>query len=203
MTITYKVGEGLYVNLTNRCSNRCSFCVRNFADNVNGKDALWLDREPTFDEALADIKKHGLKDIKELVFCGFGEPTFRIDDVVALAREVKRLRPSLPVRINTNGQANLINGRDVTPELEGAIDVLSISLNSSTAEGYDRLCRSDYGRAAFDAVLDFARRAKKYVPDVRMSVVDILPADEIERCRAITEELGVKLRVRKMIKKQP
>lgn len=199
MTITYELGNSLYVNITNRCSNACTFCVRNEHDGVNGKDNLWLDREPDIDEIKADFEKRDLSKYDAVVFCGYGEPMMRADIVIETAKWLKEKHPYIKIRINTNGQANLIYGRDITPELEGVVDTISISLNAENAEKYQKLCISRFGEAAFDGLIEFARLAKKYVPQVVFSVVDIMPQDEIENCRKIAEECGVSFRVREFI----
>ena len=199
MTITYELGNSLYVNITNRCSNACEFCVRSKHDNVNGHDNLWLDREPTIEEIKADFEKRDLSKYDAVVFCGYGEPTERFDDMIKIANYLKA-KSGIAIRVNTNGQANLINGRDVTPELEGAVDVVSISLNAPSAESYQAVCHSRYGAEAFEALKDFARKAKPYVKDVVFSVVDkTMPPDDIERCRVIAESCGVNFRVREYI----
>lgn len=201
MTITYEYHKSLYVNLTNRCSNACTFCVRNKHDNVNGTDDLWLDHEPSVEEIKADFEKRNLSSYDSVVFCGYGEPTMRFDDMILIAKWLKEINPDLPIRINTNGQANLICGRDVTPELTGCIDCVSISLNAENAEKYQKLCVSEYGgEQAFQGLQDFAKRAKCYVPEVVFSVVDIMPKDEIEACAKIAKECGVRFRVREFIK---
>lgn len=199
MTITYEYFDALYVNLTNRCSNACTFCVRNRYDNVNGTDNLWLDREPTMEEIKADFATRDLSKYSSVVFCGYGEPTMRFDDVILLARWLKAQNPELPIRLNTNGQANLICGRDVTAEMQGCIDCVSISLNADTPEKYQKLCLSEFGESAFAGLLEFAKLAKGYVPEVVLSVVDVLSAEEIENCRKIAEDCGVKFRVRALI----
>lgn len=197
MIITYEVGSGLYVNSTNRCSNACEFCVRSTVENFYGD--LWLEREPSVDEICASIFARDLTKYSELVFCGYGEPTERIDDILAVAREVKA-KCHLPIRINTNGQGNLIAGRDITPELAGLVDCVSISLNTADAASYQAICHSDYGEAAYDAILDFAKKAAKYLPKVVFSVVEKTISDEaIEKCRQIASECGVTLRVRELI----
>ena len=198
MTITYALNGSFYVNITNRCSNRCDFCIRNNGDGVGDADSLWLEREPTVAEILADIKKNDLSQYKELVFCGYGEPLMRLDAIVAVVRELKK-QTKISVRINTNGQADLIYGRPTSHELEGLIDVVSISLNTPDADSYDRLCHSDYGPSAFDALIAYAADCKKYVTTVILTVVDIIPPEDIEKCRAIAASAGVSLRVRKMI----
>jgi radical SAM enzyme (TIGR04100 family) len=198
MTITYPIQDSLYVNITNRCSNRCDFCIRNNSDSVNGSDSLWLDREPTMAEILASIQKNDLSLYKELVFCGYGEPMMRLDAIVAVVSELKR-QTKISIRINTNGQADLIYGRPTAPDLKGLIDIVSISLNTSDADSYDKVCHSDYGKAAFDAIIAYAVQCKKYVPKVIFTVVDVIPSEEIEKCRAIAQKAGVSFRVRAMI----
>ena len=199
MTITYESGENLYINLTNRCPNSCDFCVRTECEKHYGD--LWLEREPTAEEVIAEIKTRDLGKYKNLVFCGFGEPTERLSDLLAIAEAVKALRPETVIRLNTNGQANLIAERDVTAEFAGRVDVISVSLNAPTAKGYDAICHSRYGEAAFDALLDFAVKAKPYCKKVVFSVVDeSLTNAEIDACRDLSEKLGIELRVREMIR---
>ncbi len=199
MTITYELGGSLYVNVTNRCTNSCTFCVRLEHDGVNGKDNLWLEREPTVDEIKADFEKRDLKKYDSVVFCGYGEPMMRAEEVIEVARWLKAKQPDIKIRINTNGHANMVCGRDITPELKGAVDCISISLNGENAEKYQQVCRSQYGEAGYDAMLDFAKAAKRYVPEVVLTVVDVMPKDEIEACRRIAAELGVSFRVREFI----
>lgn len=201
-TISYEYGDSLYVNLTNRCDCACVFCLRHNGHKGSiYADDLWLDHEPTRREALDDLLKRDLASYPEIVFCGFGEPTFRIDDILWLVDEMKKAVPGLPpIRINTNGHANLIHGRDVTPELKGRIDVLSISLNGSTCQEYVRVTQPRDGDRAWEAMLDFTRRAAQVVPKVVMTIVnkDKTP-EEIEACRAMCESLGATLRVREYI----
>ncbi|MGB9812946.1 MAG: TatD family nuclease-associated radical SAM protein [Thermovenabulum sp.] len=194
--IAYKIGDSLYLNITNRCPNKCSFCIRNFAKGVGGYD-LWLEREPTTKEIIEAIKEP--EKYKEIVFCGYGEPLLRLQVVLDVASYIKNNYPGIPIRINTNGLGNLIHGEDITLQFKGLIDVVSISLNADNAEKYDKICRSDYGEEAFYAVLEFARKCKNYVPKVILTVVE-LPEIDIEKCRKIAEELGVGFRVRKFEK---
>lgn len=194
--IAYKIGDSLYLNITNRCTNKCSFCIRNFAKGVGGYD-LWLEKEPTTKEIIEAIGNP--ENYKEIVFCGYGEPLLRLQVVLDVASYIKNNFPGIPVRINTNGLGNLIHGEDITPQFKGLIDVISISLNAHNSETYDRICRSDYGEEAFYAVLEFARKCKNYVPKVVLTVVE-LPEVDIEKCRRIAEELGVGFKVRKFEK---
>lgn len=198
MTISYREGCGLYLNLTNRCTNDCAFCVRNLHDSVGDAKSLWLEREPTLEEILADLKTRNFEEYSEFVFCGFGEPMMRLDILLEVAAYVRN-RSNLPIRINTNGHANMIYGEDITPKLKGLVDTVSISLNSATAEGYDALCRPVFGKEAYDGLLDFASRAKTHVKKVVLSVVDVLPAEEIALCKKRAADVGVELRVREMI----
>ena len=201
-TISYEYEGSLYVNLTNRCDCACVFCLRHNGHKGSiYADDLWLEHEPTRQEALDNLLSRDYSQYRELVFCGFGEPMYRTDDILWLVDELKKRVPNLPpVRINTNGHANLILGRDVTPELKGRIDVLSISLNGSTAEEYCAVTRPRDGEKGWEAMLDFTRRAAQYVPDVVMTVVnkDKTP-EEIAKCRALAESLGARLRVREYI----
>ena len=201
MTISYPYEGALYLNLTNRCDCSCVFCLR--ANGHKGSiyaDDLWLEHEPSREEILADLDRRELSQWRELVFCGFGEPTYRIDDILWLVDELKKRGELPPVRINTNGHANLIHGRDVTPALAGRIDTVSVSLNGSTAERYCALTRPRAGTAAWDALLDFTKKAALVVPDVCMTIVDKdLAPGELEDCRALAESLGARLRVRAYI----
>jgi TatD family-associated radical SAM protein len=201
-TITYEYEGALYANLTNRCDCACVFCLRHNGHKGSiYADDLWLDHEPTRQEALDSFLSRDLPSYREIVFCGFGEPTYRIDDILWLVDELKKQVPGLPpVRINTNGHANLIHGRDVTPDLKGRIDALSISLNGSTPEEYVAVTCPRDGMAGWEAMLDFTRKATAYVPTVMMTVVDKDKTQaDIDACRALARSLGAKLRVRAYI----
>lgn len=199
MTILYEVRNGLYVNLTNRCSCACTFCVRQTDDSVGKSDTLWLEHEPTFEEVMAAFDDFDMSKYEELVFCGFGEPTEAFDTLKRVAAEAKR-RWNIPVRVNTNGQGSLINERDIAPEFEGIVDTVSISLNTPNAEEYLKLTRSRYKEQAFPAMLEFAREVKKYVPNVVMSTVGTtITHEEEEQCQTLCNELGVTYRIRPWI----
>jgi radical SAM enzyme (TIGR04100 family) len=198
MVITYPVKSGLYVNLTNRCPCACEFCLRNNAPGVFGSDSLWLDREPTVDEIIASIESRNLDDFTELVFCGYGEPTERLDDLLAVARHLKSIRPGMHVRVNTNGLSDLIHGEPTAAKLKGLVDTVSISLNTPDPEEYLKVCRPKFGLESWQAMLDFAKSCRDYVPNVVMTIVDApVTTPEIqEKCKAITDSLGVRLRIR-------
>ena len=204
MTITYEYEGALYVNLTNKCNCSCEFCLRHgkAQGSIYTEDSLWLEREPGREEALESFLSRAVCSYREIVFCGYGEPTYRLDVILWLVDQLKeKFGAKLPpVRINTNGHANLIQGRNVCPELKGRIDTLSISLNATNAADYVALCHPVQGEAAYQAMLDFTKEAAAYVPNVVMTIVDKdKTREEIDRCYAIAEELGVQLRVRSFI----
>lgn len=188
-------GKSVYVNLTNRCPCSCTFCLRQTKE-MQESNSLWLKEEPTVDEVIKEFQKYDLDDFKEVVFCGFGEPMERVDDVVQIAGILKLYRQDLPIRINTNGLGNLIHQRDITPLLKGCIDIVSISLNAPDAKEYLELTRNKFGIESFQAMLDFAKECLQYVPHVVLSVVDIIGQEKIEKCQKICDDIGVKLRVR-------
>ena len=198
MTISYVINDSLYLNVTNRCPNHCDFCIRNTADSFGGVDPLWLEREPTVDELIDELTSRRLSQSQygELVFCGFGEPLERLDDVLEVCRWV-RIHSSIPIRINTNGLADLIHGKKTAPLMEGLVDVLSISMNAATPEKYQERCHSQFGLDALPAIHEFAEEALKYVPSVVMTVVDTMPEEEIEECRQQAQEIGARFRVRR------
>lgn len=187
--IAYRIRDSLYLNITNRCTNACTFCVKFRTDYVKGHK-LRLDHEPTADEvraAIGDPTRY-----REIVFCGYGEPLSRLDVVKEIAAWVKQQQGR--VRVNTNGQGNLIHQRTILPELRGLIDSISISLDAQDAETYDRICHPVFP-GAFQAVLQFIREARAMVPEVRVTVVALDEVD-IEKCRTLADELGVGFTVR-------
>lgn len=199
MTITYEYGNNLYINLTNRCSNSCDFCLRNNSSGSLYAEDLWFEgAEPTKEEILADIMTRDLDRYEELVFCGYGEPACRWNDILWLCDRIRE-KSSITIRLNTNGQANLIENRDTVPETKGRFDVISVSLNAHTAEKYQALCHSQFGADAFLAILQFTSGAAAQVPKVYMTVVDTMPKEEIEACRKICEGCGAQFRVRQYI----
>ena len=188
--ITYPIRNSLYLNITNRCTAACTFCVRYHTDFVKGHN-LRLKDEPTAEEMIKEIGDP--KRYAEIVFCGYGEPLLRLDVVKAVAADVKR-RGGM-VRVDTNGHANLIHKRNVLPELAGLVDAMSVSLNAQNAALYDKISQPKFGGITYEAVKDFIREAKKHIPDVTVTVVS-LPEVDIEACRKIADGLGVKFRVR-------
>ena len=196
MEILYKVHNNLYVNLTNKCPCACTFCLRQNMDHVGESKSLWLEREPSAEEVIAEFAKFDMSRFNEVVFCGFGDPTEAFEVLKKVAAFVKETY-HMPIRLNTNGLGNLVNGRDITPEMEGLIDTVSISLNTPNADRYHELVRSKFGDKSFDAMLDFARSSTKYVSNVVMTTVDTtITKEEEEECRRICDSIGAKYRIR-------
>ena len=188
--ITYPIRNSLYLNVTNRCTSACTFCVRYYTDVVKGHN-LRLATEPAAEDLIKEIGDP--KKYDEIVFCGYGEPTLRLDVIKTVAAEVKKRGGR--VRIDTNGHGNLIHKRNILPELAGLVDAVSVSLNAQNAEVYERISQPKFGPQSYDAVKEFIAEATKYIPDVTATVVTV-PGVDVEACRKITQELGAKLRVR-------
>ncbi len=196
MEILYKVHNNLYVNLTNKCPCSCVFCLRQNMDKVGESESLWLDHEPSFEEVKEAFERQDMLQYDEVVFCGFGEPTEAFPMLKQVAKFVKDTY-HMPIRVNTNGLGNLIWDRDITPEFEGLVDTISISLNTPNAEKYHEIVRSKFGNKSFDAMLTFAKDVKKYVPNVVLSTVSTtISKEEEEKCAKICEEIGVTYRIR-------
>ena len=197
MEILYEVHDNLYVNLTNRCSCACTFCLRQEMDKIGKSGRLWLEREPTAREVIEEFDKFRRENYGEVVFCGFGEPTEAFEVLKEVAAFVKR-EWKCPVRLNTNGQGSLINGRNIAPELAGLVDTVSISLNHPDKTRYQELVRSRFGAEGYEAMLVFAKECTEYVPNVVMTTVETtITKEEEARCLAICEKLGVTYRIRK------
>lgn len=194
LTMLYMVGSKIYVNLTNRCPCACTFCIRQNGDGAYGSDSLWLEREPTVDEVIAEFGKYDISKYTEVVFCGYGEPMERAEDIAFIGRYVKE-NLGLPVRLNTNGLGDKIHGKPTAELLEGAVDIVSISLNQCDREKYNAVTRPKW-EDGFDAMISFAADCKKYVPKVMFTVVDVIPPEDISRCKALAMSLGIELRVR-------
>jgi len=196
MTIAYTLGNSLYLNLTNECSCDCTFCLRNASEGINPGESLWLEREPSLSEIIQALKAADFAKYEEVVFCGYGEPTMRLEVLIDCARFLKEQK-SPPIRLNTNGLSDLVHGKKTAPLLEGLIDRVNISLNTTDAESYNSLCRPRFGLASFDAMLDFAKDCKSYIPVVVFSIVEASINEEaLEKCRQICINLDIPLRLR-------
>lgn len=196
MVILYEVHDNLYINMTNKCPCACTFCLRQTRDEMNGSGSLWLEREPSTDEIKAEFDRFNIDKYKEIVFCGFGEPTERLDDMLEICKFIKE-RYKKPIRINTNGLSDLIHGKDTAPMFEGLADTISISLNTPNKERYLELTRSKFGIESFDAMLRFAENVKHYVNEVVLSTVSTTLTEEEEKeCAEICQKIGVTYRIR-------
>lgn len=196
MVILYEVHSGLYVNMTNKCPCACVFCLRQTKDEMENSGSLWLKREPTVEEVIDEFSKFDVKKYSEVVFCGFGEPTERLDDLLKVAEFVKKTY-DIPIRINTNGLSDLIHQKNTAPMFEGLIDTVSISLNTPNRDRYFELTRSRFGIESFDAMLKFAENVKKYVKKVVLTTVSTtLTPEEEQECAKICRTLGVDYRIR-------
>ena len=195
--ITYEYWGSLYINMTNRCDCHCVFCIRD--QDASALGGLWLREEPAKEEVLADILAQDLSEFAEIVFCGYGEPTCRADDMFWICDQLRAAgRDDLPpIRLNINGHGCLINHRDIVPEMQCRLDAVSVSLNASNKEEYLRLTRPGMGEKGWNAMLDFVKEAKKYVPRVMVTVVDYdQTREEINAAGALAESLGASFRVR-------
>lgn len=195
MTIFYPIGESLYVNLTNKCPCRCVFCVRDEHETVGNNNSLWLDHDPSMEEIKEDLERFDLKDYKEIVFCGFGEPMMRMDDLIETAKYIKS-KADIKTRINTNGLGDLIHEKNTAECIKDCIDSVSISLNAPDKESYCRVTRPKFGEQSFEAMLKFAEECRDCGINIAFSVVDEITPEEIEKSKELAESLGVKLRVR-------
>jgi TatD DNase family protein len=190
--IGYTLHGGRYLNITNRCTLRCTFCPKfNGSWTVRDYDLRLFGDEPTVDEIVDAVGDPD--EVEEVVFCGLGEPTLRLYTLLDAA---SRLRGRVPrLRLNTDGLANLVYGRDVTPDFEDVLQALSVSLNAQDAETYQRHCRPLLP-GAHAAVLDFVKRAREFVPEITLTAIDGLPGVDIAACRKLADDLGVNFRRR-------
>ncbi len=192
--IIYSYKDSVYANITNKCNCRCTFCIRFLKDGIGNADTLWHQVNPTKEEVIQAIRDYDFTGFKELVFCGYGEPTCALDILLSAAKVAKEEK-GLRVRLNTNGLGNAENGRDIIPELSEVFDSVSISLNAPEKKKYEEVVRPQVPDA-FDVMCSFAKSCKEKISDVRMSIVDVLPEGETSQCKELTESLGIPLRIR-------
>lgn len=189
----YTIGKKIYVNLTNRCSNRCDFCIRQGRQGMADTD-LWIDEEPAAEDVVLQLPQDLEAYDSEIVFCGFGEPTYNLDVLEEVAGYLHCLGKT--TRVNTNGQANLIHKRDVSDVIVAACDVINVSLNECTAEKYQQHCKSVFGDSAFGEILNFAKLCKQRGGNIVFSVVDSIGEQDVAECRKLADQMGIPLRVR-------
>ncbi len=190
--IVYKIRNSLYINLTNKCTNKCIFCGKNKDFFVKGH-YLRIEKEPTLEEILANIPEN-LQDLDEVVYCGYGEPTLRLDLIKSLTPHLRE-RGVKKIRLNTDGLANLREKRDVTLELSNLIDAVSISLNASDEESYNKICNPQI-EGAFRSLIDFIKSAKKHIKDVTVTAVALPNLDILKIKNFAEKELKTKFRIR-------
>ena len=195
-SIIYTYNGGVYVNITNKCPCRCLFCIRANGNGLGDAESLWHTSEPTQEEIIKALSSFDFSPFKEVVFCGYGEPFCALDKLIAACKFIKD-NLDIKIRINTNGLGDLINGKQTAEMIAPFIDSISISLNAPTPELYTRVTRPIYnGEDAFAAMLDFAKRCKQLVPEVTLTVVDVIHKEDIELCEGLCNEIGIPLRVR-------
>ncbi len=193
--ILYTYKNQVYANITNRCDCSCQFCIRSHRDSVGEAENLWFQSEPTLEEIKAAMDAFDFSGYAELVYCGYGEPTCALENLLASAAYIKEKHP-IKIRLNTNGLANLYHKRNIIPELSKVVDSVSISLNAPTAEKYQEVTRPQFENA-FPAMLEFAQLSKEAFGHTQLSIVDVLPKEEIEACQKLADDIGVYLRIRK------
>ena len=189
----YILNNKIYINLTNRCSNRCDFCIRQGRTGM-ADTTLWLDDEPTAEDVVEQLPQNLDDYDNEVVFCGFGEPTYNLETLEEVAGYLHCLDKT--TRINTNGQANLIHKKDVSDIIVTSCDVINVSLNESTAEKYQQHCKSEFGAGAFAELLNFAKLCKQRGGHVVFSVVDSIGEHDVAECQKLADKLGIPLRIR-------
>lgn len=193
--ILYTYKNQVYANITNRCDCSCQFCIRSHQDSVGEAENLWFKKEPTLEEIKAAMDDFDFTGYDELVYCGYGEPTCALENLLASASYIKE-KYNIKVRLNTNGLANLYHKRNIIPELAKVVDRISISLNAPTAEKYQEVTRPQFENA-FDAMLEFASLAKEAFEHTQLSIVDVLGKEDIQACQRIADARGIYLKIRK------
>lgn len=193
--ILYTYKNQVYANITNHCDCSCTFCVRTTKDTIGDATNMWFEKDPTLEEIKQALDDFDFTDYDELVFCGYGEPTCALENLLATAKYAKE-KYGVSIRLNTNGLCNLYHKRNIVHELAEVIDSVSISLNAPTAEEYQTVTRPQFENA-FPALLEFASLAQKTFKHTQLSIVDVLPQDEIDACQKIADERGIHLKIRK------
>lgn len=199
--ILYTYKNQVYANITNKCDCNCTFCIRGQMDTVGEAKELWHKGDPGYEEIIAAINLFDFTNYTELVFCGYGEPTCSLENLLKTAKYVKEHYP-LQIRLNTNGLANLYHKRNIVPELSKVIDRVSISLNAPDAKRYQEVTRPQFpyiddDNNPFHEMLHFAMLAKNAFADTQLSIVDVLSKEDIEACQKLADEMGIFLRIRK------
>ena len=193
--ILYTYKDQVYANITNRCNCRCRFCIRSHEDAIGDATSLRHKQDPTPQEIKEAMDAFDFHGYKELVYCGYGEPTCALETLIDTARYAKE-HYGLSIRVNTNGLGSLQHGRDIVPELAQVVDCVSISLNAPDEAAYNDVTRPTLP-GAYQAMLDFAVQAARQIPEVRFTIVDVLPEEEIQASKDLAASLHIPLRIRK------
>ena len=198
----YYLGNSMYINVTNLCTNECVFCIKSATDSVGGVNLVLEEEDFSHKDIIREIKETFIDNTKEIVFCGYGEPLIKLDIVKNVAKFIKQNYPDVQVRVNSNGHGNLIHKRNIVPELIGLIDKISISLNAENSELYQELSKSSYdAETVYQAVKDFISECVKNGIDTTATIVTGYGdyKIDVEKCKKITEELGAKFRIREWL----
>lgn len=193
--ILYTYKNQVYANITNRCDCSCQFCIRSHRDSIGEAENLWFQTEPTLEDIKATMDAFDFTGYDELVYCGYGEPTCALENLLASAAYAKE-KYNIKVRLNTNGLANLYHKRNIIPELAKVVDRVSVSLNAPTAEKYQEVTRPQFENA-FPAMLEFASLAKDVFEHTQLSIVDVLSEEDIKACQKLADDRGIYMRIRK------
>lgn len=194
--IVYTYRGKVYLNITNRCPCRCTFCIRSNGDGLGSAHTLWHKSDPSAEDIAKAINEFDFSAFPEVTFCGYGEPLCAFDNLIAAGKLLKSRYPDIKIRINTNGLGNLINGKDTVPAITEFTDTVSISLNAPSAERYNEISRPKFGIGSFEELLKFAKECKRHIETVKFSVVDVISSEEIAECQVLADRMGIPLRVR-------
>lgn len=195
--IIYIYHNSVYFNITNKCPCRCAFCIRDKKDAIGEAEKLFHETEPTIEEIRNAIDAFDFDGKDTAVFCGYGEPTNALDNLIKSAEYLKEKFPSMKLRLNTNGLSDLINGRETAKEICALFDSVSISLNDVSSEEYDKITRNIYPGKAYEAMLKFAKDCVNEGINVRLSVVDVIGEEKIKKAKEIAESIGADFLCRK------
>ena len=198
MTIFYKFDGKMYINISNGCPCDCVFCIRKNGDSIEDNDSLWLEHEPSFEEICAAFAGFDKTGMTEAVFCGYGEPTVRVDMLIKTAEYIKQ-NSDMSIRVNTNGLVRLVHKEFDITRFKGLIDSFSVSLNAPNAKRYNEVTRPKFGGAAFEEMLNFSREVKEMGIKTSFTVVDVITSEEISECEKLAESMGIPLRVRSYV----
>lgn len=188
----------MYINITNGCPCDCVFCIRKNGDSIEDNDSLWLEHEPSFEEICTAFRDFDKSGITEAVFCGYGEPTVRVEMLIKTAKFIKE-NSDMSIRVNTNGLVRLVHKDFDIARFKGVVDSFSISLNAPDAKRYNEVTRPHFGETAFGEMLSFSREIKEMGIKTSFTVVDVISPEEISECKKLAESMGIPLRVRSYV----